>query len=462
MSIRLKITLSLSAMLIVITGITFILVRYASQTVLRSAIRDYLIGTVEENVSEIYYTDTRDMNGSNIYIPYKDGFLGIDEDYMEIVNDVYTALYSTNGTMLYGEDPIAGQTETLGFTVSCTRNFKLGNTGYIMYDRKLDIELPDNSVLWIRGIVPETKTALQLKEITRIFLVLLPVLMIISVMSAYLFADKMLAPIRKIEAAARRISRGEDLKERINIEKNYDEIGRLAVVFNDMLDRLEHSFEIEKQFTSDASHELRTPASVILAQCEYTLEKLRSTEEYEEALNVIQKQGRRMRKLISDMLEYTRMDHAISRYPMKRINISEIVSETSEQLSVIGSNDITLSAEIEPDITIIGNKLLISRLTANLISNAYCYGRQGGHTIVKLEKDGRSVILSVADDGIGISEEVQGKIFDRFYRVDESRSAQGTGLGLSMVKKIAELHNTEVVVESEKGKGSIFKIYFKL
>ncbi|MBQ9534751.1 MAG: HAMP domain-containing protein [Clostridia bacterium] len=460
-SIRFKITILFAAVLIVIVGLTFFAVRFAGQTVLRGTIRNYLIGTVEENAGMIQFTSEQ-RDGGSIYMPYAGGYLEIDEDFMQIVNDVHAALYSADGEMIYGEDPLARmRAEVPGFSQTHTWHMELGGIRYDIYDRRLNIELPDGDVLWIRGVVPETRSAAQIAEITRLSLILLPALILLAAALGYLLADRMLSPIRKIESAAVRISGGDDLAERIEEEKNNDEIGRLARVFNGMLARLERAFDTERQFTSDASHELRTPTAVILAQCDYTLERERTPQEYENALRVVQRQGRRMSVLIGDMLEYTRMDQNAERYKLEPTDISQLVQETAEAMELIGERDISLSTRVQSGLTLQGNRALLTRLTQNLIGNAYRYGRENGHIEVVLEqREEGGVRLTVADDGPGIAPEEQEKIFDRFYRSDSARSEQGTGLGLSMVKKIAELHGASVSLDSTLGEGSAFHIDF--
>ena len=240
-----------------------------------------------------------------------------------------------------------------------------------------------------------------------------------------------------------------------------DEVGKLATVFNRMLDRLQHSFDSERQFTSDASHELRTPTSVILAQTDYILEKDRPAEEYKEALEVVQKQGRKMNTLIADMLDYTRMDQGAERYPFETVDLSALTAETADQMALLGTRGIQLTSDVDDGVMVNGNALLLSRLLQNLISNAYRYGKDDGHIAVSLKQGPGDVQLAVSDDGIGIPTAEQIRIFDRFYRADSSRSTEGTGLGLSMVKRIAELHGATLELESEEGVGSTFRVFFK-
>lgn len=459
--IRFKLTLWFSMAMIIIVAITAWITLGASRAVLRGTIRDYLISSVEENVDKIQFVSkTNDFN-ANSYIPYDYGYLQIDLDFMNVVYDVHMALYTADGTLLYGENPLSRQINSLAFYESRTWTFKTDGIRYNLYDRKLNIDLPGGNVLWIRGIVPDTKSVVQLRAIIRLSLILLPVLIILSTLFGWMLTDRLLSPIRKIEKTATEISKGDDLKKRIEIGRNNDEVSRLAVVFNRMLDRLEQAFDAERRFTSDASHELRTPTSVILAQCDYSLEKERTSAEYIDALKVVKKHGERMKSLISDMLDYTRMEQGSEHYAFETVDLSQIVSEAAEQMTVIGTERVATNIQVEKDLHIQGNRLLLSRLLSNLISNAYRYSKNDGHVLISLSQKEGYIVLSVADDGIGIEKQDIEKIFDRFYRADTSRSVKGTGLGLPMVKKIVEIHHARIEVESEPGNGSTFKVLFQ-
>lgn len=459
-SIRFKLTLWFSLVQIFVVAVTLIAIFGASQTVLRGTVRDYLIGTVEENVDNIRFVSAEGDSQTNVYIPFSDGYLQIDRDYMDVIHDVETALYTKDGTMLYGSNPLAIQTSDQAFTESYLWRMKVDGVRYDLYDRKVNLEGATEE-LWIRGVVPETENTAQLRSIAGLTAALLPLLILLTVLLSYLLADRLLAPIKKIEETAEHITEENDLSKRIEMVERDDEIGRLARVFNRMLDRLEHSFETERQFTSDASHELRTPTAVILTQSDYILEKDRPPDEYKEALQVIQKQGNRMNVLIADMLDYTRMEQSAERYPFEPVDLTELVRETAGQMALLETNGITLEVDADDGVTVPGNPLLLSRLLQNLISNAYRYGNPDGHIAVTLKETDPAVVLSVADDGIGISKEEQEKIFDRFYRADSSRSIQGTGLGLPMVKRIAELHGATLELDSEPGNGSTFRILFE-
>ena len=460
-SIRFKLTLWFFLMLLLTAVLTFFAVRLASEIVLRGTVRNYLIGMIEENTNKIAYIkseDKPDSSISNIYIEYDSGFLEIDDDFLDKVNDVYAALYNSDGTMIYGENPLEKYMSNIGFSSTKLWSDTINDEDFDIYDRQLSIETPEGEKLWIRGIVSRTNSVSQLNEISRISLFVIPSLLLILMVIIYFLIGKLLAPLKNIEVTAEQISEGYDLKRRIDVGENRDEVSHLAEMFNGMLDRLERAFNTERQFTSDASHELRTPTSVIMTQAEYTLEKERTVEEYIDAMEVISKQSKRMNALLGDMLDYTRMDQKSERYEMERLDFSRLVTEVSDQMTLLGEKNIQLTVNVEPWLKVNGNEILLTRMVQNLISNAYRYGVQDGSITVKLNKEDNNVRLSIIDDGIGISEEDQEKIFDRFYQSDASRSIQGTGLGLSMVKKIVELHKGEISVDSEKDKGSVFTV----
>lgn len=464
-SIRFKIMIGFTIMLLITAGLTFLISRFASSVVLRGTIRNYLIGMVEENTNKIAYVEPKEKPEATVgsmFIEYGDGYLQIDNDFLDKINDVHAALYESDGSMIYGENPLEKHINDTGFAASRIWSIKVNGEQYDIYDRQLNIETPDGSTLWIRGILSRTNSVAQLNEMTRISLIAIPVLLLLCLVMAYFLIDKLFAPLRNIERTAEQISEGYDLKRRIEVKNTQDEVGHLAVMFNGMLDRLERAFNSERQFTSDASHELRTPTAVIMTQAEYTLEKERSVEEYIDAMEVIHKQSHRMNDLLGDMLDYTRMDQKSDRYEMEKLDISRLVTEISDQMTLLGEKNIHLTVNVEPWLKVNGNEVLLTRMLQNLISNAYRYGVQDGNIRVKLDKVGEDAELAIIDDGIGISKEDQEKIFDRFFQSDSSRSIQGTGLGLSMVKKIVELHKGEIEVESEEKQGSIFRVRIPL
>lgn len=461
LSIRLKITLWFAVALFVIVAITYVVILTVSNQVIQKTIRDTLLHTVEDNVDEVeFYTDISQVDIANSvdhFIMYNSGYLEVDDDFLDEVNDVYTALYLSDGTLMYGENPLAVALADLEFSDSEIRERTVNGELYYILDRHLTQKGLED--LWLRGVVSEHQGEVQMHEISTLSLIILPVILIAAVLGGYFIAKRMLRPIKQITNAAENISRGGDLKKRIELDRGKDELHRLADSFNNMIARLDESFEAERQFTSDVSHELRTPMSVIMAQCEYTLDEERTPQEYERALRLIRRQGRKMTKLINDMLDFVRLERRGTNYQIEKLNLSALVNSVCEDMSFIRERGISLEHEVEDEIWVDGNPALLSRLLSNLISNAYRYGKDDGHIKVRLKKSQDEVTLSVSDDGIGISREDKEKIFRRFYQADSSRTGSGTGLGLSMVKEIASFHGGSMSVESEPGKGSEFTFH---
>lgn len=461
-SLRDKILLWFTAALLIVVGFTYFMLLSVSSRILQKTVRDNLTEAVEYNYNEIrFYSRMEDVDfgkDASIYIEFASGYLEVSEDFLDEINQVYTGLYSADGNLLYGENPISSGTDGLAFFDSQVQTLIADGEKYYVMDRRLGTQGLEG--IWLRGIVSVSQGTSQMTNITRMSLVLLPVLVLISVVGGSLIVRRMLRPIQQISDTAKQIGQENDLKKRIELGKGRDELHQLADTFNEMFDKLEKSFETQRQFISDASHELRTPMSVITAQCEYILESPRSREEYEEAFRLVQRQSRKMSKLIGDMLDFTRLEVGTERYLPERLNLSELAEDICRDMSLIGENGITLEYVIQPSVEFTGNPGLLSRLLMNLISNAYRYGRQDGHIRVTLRKEGQEILLSVADDGIGIAPEDQEKIFRRFYQADRSRSGAGIGLGLSMAAEIARFHGGKITVDSMPGRGSTFTVIF--
>ena len=461
LSIRIKITLWFTVILVVLVSCTYMVVFSVNRQLVQKTIRDELIRTVEDNVDEVeYYKNIGKIDPHEVdyYMAFRGGYLEIDDDFLDKVNEVYTSLYNENVTLLYGENPISKQTADLQFSDAKIQHLSINDTLYYVFDRKLTLEGLEG--LWLRGVVSENQGMTQVAAITRLLLLFLPLFLVISVIGGYLFARRMLKPIKEISEAAAKIGGSGDLKERIEIGEGKDELHQLAAGFNEMFRRLEDAFEAERQFTSDASHELRTPVSVITAQCEMTLEETRSIEEYELALRTIQRQSRKMSRLINDMLDFTRLEMRAESYAQESVNMTELVQSVCFDMALIKEKNITLEYQVEEGVRMEGNRQLLLRLLANLISNAYRYGRESGYICVSLKSTCQGVELSVSDNGIGISTEEQPRIFRRFYQADNSHSGMGPGLGLSMAYEITKFHGGEIHVESELGKGSKFIVIF--
>ncbi len=314
--------------------------------------------------------------------------------------------------------------------------------------------------IYIRAICPSDEAVTVFDTVAKIAVYLLPFFVIIAAVGAYLISKKAVSPIEKITESAHEISTGNDLSKRLETEKAPREISNLSETFNEMFERLQTSFENEKRFTSDASHELRTPLAVIKAECEYALSENADDEERMQALESVEEQADKMASLVSSLLAVTRAEQDQSRFTLEKANLGELVNEVCGKFRP--SKGIKLTTETDNNIEINLNASLISQLVENLLSNADKYGRENGVINVKLYSEDDKAVLSVRDNGIGICKEDLPKIWNRFYRADTSRSeTEGFGLGLALVKKIAEIHSADCVAKSEIGEFTEISIIFK-
>ncbi len=285
-------------------------------------------------------------------------------------------------------------------------------------------------------------------------LVSIPVLLIISAFSGYYLAARALFPIDQITQTAQRIS-AEDLSARLNPHKTDDEVGRLAATFDNMLARLENAFRRERQFTADASHELRTPMAATQAILGVTLEKDRKPQEYRQALRDISEETDRLQGLVENLLFLARGDQ---RNPaqFERVDFSHLLLDTAESLRPLSeAKGLRFDVSVPEEITLFGNTDSLIRLFINLLDNAIKFTSHGEIRLLAWKEE-RFVRIKVSDTGSGIPDQDLPHIFDRFYRVDTSRSARGSGLGLSIAQAIVHQHAGELTVTSRVGQGTEF------
>ena len=281
-------------------------------------------------------------------------------------------------------------------------------------------------------------------------------LLVSALVIGRLIAVRSIKPVRDVVATVEEIRRSGDLSKRVEAPKG-DDIGQLAENFNSLFDKVEQMMETEKKFTSDISHELKTPLAVIASQSEYALED----EAYRaKALRVINTEAMRMSEMISRLRLLAGSDSDNLRLNREVINLSDILSSIAEQQALIGSEvGVTVTSDIESGVMVNADITMLIRAILNLIDNGIKYAGEGSCIVIGLHTEGSFAVCSVSDDGPGISADSIDRIWDRFYREDLSRSSRESwGLGLSMVKAIVEAHGGSVSVSSAPGEGSTFTI----
>lgn len=377
------------------------------------------------------------------------------ENFTAFEDGVTLSLYDKDGNLIAGSIP-------KNFDV---RDFSLGvvtyytdsnNNKYMYYDIETTSARLANGK-YVRGIVQissgQTSWYLPFAIIAGS-----PIVILIITYGGYLIIRNSLKPVRKMIETAETISNSADLSKRITIEDGKDEVHKLALVFNEMLESLERASMRERQFSSDVSHELRTPISVVMSESEYGTKYIDTVDEAKESFAVIERQSKRMTIMINQILEMARLENRLE-IPKEYFDLSSRLEETLEDYKkLFETKDIQLITNIEDNITLFGNRALLIRLIDNLVSNALKHANS--KIWISIAKR-NNIIIEVNDDGRGIADDEKAYIWDRFYKVDKSRSISednSSGLGLAISKKIVKLHGGKIVALDNKPQGAKFVI----
>lgn len=357
----------------------------------------------------------------------------------------YCAVWDANGRLLIPSAPE---------TVSKPEGTGLRERGY---HREVVVHGPGGALILVgRGTHERSH---HLREFVGMVLGAGAFVLAVALAGGWLIARRALAPIGRMSETAARIS-AQDLSARIPLEGTASELEQLARVLNDAFARLQEAFERQTRFTADASHELRTPLSIVMSHLELALRKERSAAEYREAIETAFRGAERMRAVVEGLLTLARADAGTLLMARDRIDLRAAVEETVAMLSPMASERrIGLQVSIEPA-TIVGDRDRLREVVTNLLTNAIRYNREGGRVDLGLRVEGGHAVLSVSDTGIGIPEAEQGRLFERFYRVDKVRSREigGSGLGLSIAKWIVEAHGGTIRMASREGQGATFTV----
>jgi heavy metal sensor kinase len=288
-----------------------------------------------------------------------------------------------------------------------------------------------------------------------------PVLLLVAAGGGYWLSRRALSPVDSLARTAREIS-GTNLNRRLQKLDTGDELQRLSDTLNEMLDRIESAFLRITQFTADASHELRTPVSLIRTEAELALRRSRGEAEYKESLRHILLEAERTTALLEQLLSLARTDsgrEALHLQPVDLRQTLRTVVDGWQQVATIRNLQFSSSLDA-PESSVMGDETLLRRLADILLDNAFKYTPSPGSVRLSLEQSANSAVITVRDSGVGIAEEEQSKIFERFYRVDKARSrAQGgAGLGLAIAQWIVTQHRGSIRVESQPGSGTTFRV----
>lgn len=439
MSVRAKISvwLTLLAALLAVLLIGFMLA--VSRKAADQTAEDQLVVTLRKNLRQMTIGQGKPQPGTKFRF-YQNG--------------VTTLIYSKNESLLAGQIPVSF-TGNEPFRNGCLRRIDGREVQYLV----LDFWLSDGweNGVWLRGMIEAPDNRTVARNLLKVSLPALPVFLALAAIGSYQIIRRAFRPLDSINATAAAINEARDLKRRIGLAPGQDEFSRLGSTFDQLFERLERSFEAEKQFTADASHELRTPVSIITGACEYALKYDETEEERQESLAMIRRQAKKMSEVISQLLSMTRLEQGTEQIGMETVELGRFlkdlcIGQSYDTRHVIVAQGEAVYAQV--------NAGLLSQLVGNLVENALKYGHTDGHVWLSVQRQEQEVQLMVQDDGPGIAPEYQEKVWQRFYQVDAARSGEmGAGLGLPLVRQIAKIHNGYMTLVSSPDTGCLFTLH---
>lgn len=439
-TIKLKITLWYTGIIIVTLSIAICGALFASQ--------NYSIDNMKEELRDEVGDLQEDINNYPAYFP--------DTELLAYYDDgVMLSIYNEDFEMINGITP---DDFPMDYPFDGTRIHELskGEDHWYIFDKK--VRISDENI-WIRGVHSYSSIALMIERLTRWIALIFPVLVFFTAFVGYKMISRSLKPVTKIADTANAIAESSDLSLRLPETNKNDELKHLSDTFNNMLDRVEEQFQREKQFVSDAAHELRTPVSVMMSHCEYLMQDLDLDKEQLHEAEILYDKINHMASLVDALLVISRIEKKSYKLNEDNINLTTLAeSVVCEMEKDSMKKNITLKlSDYLTNCEFTGDMTLIVQLFSNLISNGIKYGKEGGYVNITLRESNGLIQISFEDDGIGIPEDKINYIWNRFYQVNNSRSdTDSFGLGLFMVKRIVELHKGSVEVSSVEGKGSVF------
>lgn len=395
----------------------------------------------------------------------------VDIRYSPAVNDRFVRISRRDGVRLYispappsqSFDPVAvsppvwsADTET-AWQIPLIGGRKLLITAH-------QLKLPAGETFLIEVGAPMDGVQADLKKWRLFLAILLPVVLVIAVGGGFVLVKRALSPVDRITASAERIS-SQNLGERLPLAQTGDELERLSVALNRMIERLDSSFSYSRRFMADASHELRTPLAVLQCELESLVQQPQFTTEWRDRVGSALEEVERLSKIVEGLFAISRLDAGEATAEWVPLDLAQLALATADQMSLLAEDKrIKVTSEATAGVWVAGDRARLKQVVVNLLDNAIKYTLEGGSVTLTVAAEAKRAVLQVADTGIGIPAKAVPRIFERFYRVDQARSREqgGAGLGLSIVKAICTAHHGQVSVTSNPGQGSRFSVELPL
>jgi len=445
---RLRLTIFYTAMIVLIFSVFALLIYVQYKKTLLESFDKYLLSEVKTA------------------LPYKADpkMISRNEEIIKKIGDEYYVFINNNGRVLItslskGGRPWELNKDFMLMTFKGSAQFDTVNHRGVNY-RILYFPIKEDMILR-RGFSLE-EVEEKINTLRRLSLIFFPLIVLVSSVMSWLLAGKALAPIVKIKSLAEHVKQGK-LQNRIETEPSGKEIDDLVTIFNEMLESVQRSFDVQKRFTSDVSHEIRSPLTSLRGSIEVALRKKRSPEEYEEILRTNLSDIFRLSKITDNLLLLAKADNNILELGKQWFDINLLLKNIVERMRYNAiSAGVTLSEEYYEGLELYVDIDLLDQAFSNLIDNAIKYTRQGGKVTIKTNRESDTITVSVSDTGTGIPEDEIPHIFNRFYRANKERPRKlgGTGLGLAIAQLIINAHNGNITVKSSLGSGTDFIVTF--
>jgi heavy metal sensor kinase len=468
-SVRIRLTLwytaAMALVLVVLAAVTYFVIR---QNVVQRAdaqaseLADTFLSTVEAEIGDAPKADgpsdsvaaalSEHQFRDVVFIVFdgQGNLLGVSQSFGREGSFEHTSV----GGLAASLQPLVSKTEFFS-------SVRLAGRSYRSYTRRFMLNQQGATLIVLQSLKRQREF---LETLAGTFAIVIPMAIVLAGFGGYLLARRSLSPVVAMSAEASHIG-AENLDARLNVRNPRDELGQLAGSFNELLDRLSRSFEQQRRFVADASHELRTPVAILCGEAEVTLSENKRTEpEYRETLEILRKEANRLKRIVEDLFTLARADAGQHPLALSDFYLDELAAECSHNVRTLAAaKKITLSCESRGEFLVHADETLLRRMVLNLLDNAIKYTPEGGAVSLRCGEQNGSYRLSVQDSGPGVPADLQPRIFERFFRADKARSrgendSGGAGLGLAIASWIAGAHGGRLELTNSTAQGSLFTV----
>ena len=344
------------------------------------------------------------------------------------------------------------------------RSRKIRVEGKRLLVEGLEFTAPDGTRFMVESGAPYQQIEVVLHGLLLTFALYMPFIIFVAVGSGYWLMRRSLQPVDEITRRAEGIT-STNLSERLPVIRTGDELERLSVSLNRMIERLDDAFQHINRFSADASHELRTPLTILQLELEGIAQSHRLNPSLTDQIGSALEETHRMSHIVESLLAISRLDAGEAKIEMTRLDLGQLAASTTEQMKLLAEEkSIRLTSTVGSEVYVEGDRSHLQQVVVNLVANAIKYTQDGGEVEMRVRRKANTAVLEVSDNGVGIPDHAIPHVFERFYRADKARSREsgGAGLGLAIVKAICTAHGAELNVSSREGTGSVFSVELPL